>query len=161
MKYPKLPESLDLRKKLMAQDIADIQRAYKEASPFPSQSECAKRRRLGLAVQSESQWITKMMEVYQVSYHTIYYWVRDDYREYKRGKNAKAHSKADLKDYRKHVANELEYRRARWNRFPAQWDYHTVQSAKNEKRTNRYTVHGQTLEQWGEPTSDNRKEKGK
>jgi len=35
MKYPRLPEKLDLRKKLMAQDIADIQQAFEDALPFP------------------------------------------------------------------------------------------------------------------------------
>jgi len=149
MKYPRLPEKLDLRKKLMAQDIADIQQAYAEAMPFPTKSEVMKRRHAGLETLSESQWIAEIMEMYQVSYHTVYYWTHDEYRDEKMLKNAKAHGKTkDLEDYEAHRANEIRARARRMKLHPDLGDYHAVQSATNEKRSQRHTCKGRPLDQW-------------
>lgn len=150
MKYPKLPEELDLRKKLLAQDILDIRIAYEKAEPsFPkSLSELMKRRRLeGLGVQSETQWINEIAEMYEVSYATVYYWIKDDSRAKQRLKNAQNH-KRDSFDYERHVAREIVNRKKRWQRYSPLWDYHALQAAKNEKRSKRLTYKGKALSEW-------------
>ena len=146
MKYPRLPENVDLRKKLMASDIADIQKAYEDALPFPTQSEVMKKRKMGIEVQSKTQWINEIMELYGVSYHTVYYWTNTEYREYKMEQNAKAHSKADLEDYEKHRAIEIKRRVERWSRNSELREWHYQTSARNEKRAVRHTVMGKPLE---------------
>jgi len=146
MKYPKLHETSDLRKKLMAQDIADIRRAYEQALPFHTKSEIMKRRQSGLEVHSKAQWISQIMEMYQVSYHTIYYWTHDDYRAEKMIKNAKAHSKENgIEDYERHRAKESKRRVERWARNASLREWHYVTSARNEKRSNRKTVSGKPI----------------
>ena len=148
MKYPKLPEELDLRKKLLSQDIKDIQQAYMSALPFPPQGELARARREDPSVQSKRQWILDIAQMYGVSAHTIYYWTHDDYRAMKMLKNAKAHSKANLEDYEAHRAAEIKGRARRMKTNPKLADYHAVQSAKNERRSNRQTVKGTPLNDW-------------
>lgn len=150
MKYPRLPEGLDLRKKLMAQDIAAIQQAYAEASPFPTKSELMKRRLAGIETQSKTQWIREMMEMYQVSFHTVYYWTHDEYRASKMLKNAKAHNKADIspEDYKAHGEHRKKSRLLAFQRFPLQKDFHALTSAKSEKRSKRYTYKGKPIEDW-------------
>lgn len=148
MRYPRLPEELDLRKKLTAEDIVDIQQAYEDAAPFPSRSEVMKRRHLGLDTQSESQWIKEIMEMYDISYHTVYYWTHDEYRAAKMLKNAKAHSKADMKDYEDHRAKEIIGRAKRRKINSALVDYMAVQAAMHEKRSKRHSYKGIPLKEW-------------
>jgi len=141
MKYPRLPEKLDLRKKLMAQDIADIQQAYAEALPFPTRSEILRRRNLKLgSVQSKTQWIHEIMEIYDVSFHTVYYWTHDEYRAEKMLINAK----------RKHEYEESRKRQRieAFKRFPLQYEFNKVLSAKWEKRTRRHTHKKISLADW-------------
>ena len=146
MKYPRLPDALDRRRKLMDTDIADIRLAYAEASPFPSKRELMMRRLTGEKVQSESQWIAEVMEMYLVSYATVYYWTHDESRTAQRLKNAKVHSKVDMVDYAKHRALEMKARVARWKRYDPlkEWQYTT--SARNEKRASRKTVMGKPIQ---------------
>ena len=146
VKYPTLPEEKDLRRKLMQKDIKEIQGDYKKYSPFPSKSEVMKRRSNGEEVMSESQWISGMSDTYGVSNHTIYYYIHDDYRKYKKLVNAQAHSKSkDLEDYEKHRNKENNRRVDRWNRHPKLREWHYIISAKNEKRGKRKTVLGKPI----------------
>jgi hypothetical protein len=131
MKYPRLPPELDRRRKLMPEDIAAMRRLYHEMLP---------------QAKSERQVLLELSEKFGVSYECVYYWTHDDYREWKRKKNAEAHSKRDIRDYVRHRARELRLRAERMKRHPPLKLWHAVVGAKNEKRCKRHTVHGIPLE---------------
>ena len=143
--YPRLPEELDLRKKLLAADIEVIRREFHERGPYHIRSEITRRVRKGLPWNSETQVMLDLAQRYGVSYHTIYYWVKDEYREYKRGQNTKVHSKEDRDDYVKHRALESKKRVERWKRYSPQWRWHARVSARSETRCKRRTVLGEPL----------------
>jgi len=87
----------------------------------------------------------ELAQAYSVSCHTIYYWIKDTYREHKREQNAAAHSKENMDDYKKHKADELRRRAERWKRYDPQRVWHARTSARNEKRAKRRTVLGEPL----------------
>ena len=145
MKYPRLSDKQDLRRKLLYADIADIRKAYDDACPFPTKSELMRRRHRGEEVESLRQWLTEIAEIYAVSVSTIKYYTDDQYNEQMKAKNAKAHSKVDLADYEAHKAAEIKNRMNRWQRNAALREWHYRISAKNEKRRPRYTVMGKPL----------------
>ena len=143
--YPRLPEELDLRKKLLAADIKAIRKEFQERGPYHNKSEITRRWRLGLSWNSERKVMLELAWRYSVSYHTIYYWVKDSYRAWKREQNAKAHSKENMADYVEHRATEIKRRVERWRRYSPQWEWNARMSAKNEKRSKRKTSLGKPL----------------
>lgn len=143
--YPRLPETLDLRRKLLSSDIVAIRKEFETGAPYHNRAEIGRRMRIGLAWNSEAAMMRMLAAQYNVSYHTIYYWVKDEYRKYKQGQNALAHSKADMSDYVQHRERESKARVERWRRYYPQWRWHARESAKSEKRSRRHSVLGETL----------------
>ena len=143
MKYPRLPEELDKRKKLLHIDIKDIQKAYNESLPFPTRSELDRVRKIGIDIQSETQWITEIAEIYSVGYSTVYYWTHSEHRAEKRMINAKR--KNDTQEERER--HKLNKRKAA-KRYPLQAIFKEFLSAKYEKRRNRHTYKGLSLKYW-------------
>ncbi|PHQ84127.1 MAG: hypothetical protein COB65_06305 [Thalassobium sp.] len=129
MKYPKLVDKNDLRRKLMDKDIASLQIAHAKKP---------------IAV-SARQWRIKMAKTLGVSPATVQYHTDPDYQAKMKAKNAKAHSKDNPEDYANHRAQESKRRVERWDRSPDLREWHYVISAKNEKRTVRKTVLGKEL----------------
>lgn len=141
MKYPRLPENLDLRKKLLAKDIEEMQ------AEWPSLVS-----EKGHSKRSASIFLAGR---YGVSPSTILYHCDEVYRVQMMAKNAKAHAKSiGLADYEAHRTKEVENRQRRIKRNPSLRLYHDVQSAKNEHRLRkdgvtplkRHTVKGIPLE---------------
>ena len=133
MKYPKLSDKQDLRRKLMDKDIESLKVSHAKDYPFT-----------GI---SYHKWSMAKASEYGVSSATIQYHTDASYRAKMKAKNAKAHSKAnDLKDYEAHRAAEIKQRLNRWNRNPDLRAWHYKVSAKNEKRAKRKTVLGEPLE---------------
>jgi len=131
MKYPKLSDKQDLRRKLMDEDIASLKIAHAKDYPFHGTS--------------YYQWkVAKALE-FGVSSFTIYYHTDPNFQAKIKAKNAKAHSKANMDDYENHRATESKRRVERWSRNPDLREWHYQVSAKNEKRTKRKTVLGQPL----------------
>jgi|TARA_R110000824_G_scaffold92059_2_gene223579 hypothetical protein len=131
MKYPRLSDKQDLRRKLMDADIASLKVAY---AVRPTEI-------------SERQWRIKMALSLGVSPSTIAYHTNPDYRAKMLVKNRKAHSKAvDPEDYARHRAEEIKHRQNRLERNPDLREWHYQVSAKNEKRTQRTTVLGKPLQ---------------
>lgn len=145
MNYPRLPENLDLRRKLLQSDIFSIREQFEARRPYHTKAEISRRRSLGLPWNSERQALLDLAGKYCVSYHSIYYWVKDGYRDRKRAYNAESHSKANLPDYEAHRAKEIRNRAARFRRYKPQGEWHAVVSALNEKRHTRHTVRGKAL----------------
>jgi len=139
MKYPRLPPELDLRRKLMPEDIDEIREKH------------ARLKAEGL---TDRQTCITLARMYGVSPFTIYYWTHNEFREYKRRQNALAHSKLDMKDYVRHRAREIQCRRERMRRYPLLKLWHAYVSAKNEKRCVRRTVHGVPLSELGRVEGD-------
>ena len=132
MKYPKLSDKQDLRRKLMDEDIASLKVSYANDYPFHGTS--------------YRQWAIAMAAEFGVSPATIYYHTDASYQAKMKAKNAKVHSKAaDPADYALHRAAEIRHRMNRWHRNPALREWHYQVSAKNDKRTKRKTVLGQPL----------------
>mgnify|MGYP004452378005 CR=1 FL=1 len=130
MKYPKLADKNDLRRKLMDKDIASLKVAYTQRPKAIS----------------ERQWRIKMAKALGVSPATVQYHTDLEYQGKMKAKNAKAHSKTnDPEDYARHREQEIKRRVERWSRNPALREWHYRTSAKNEKRTNRKTVLGKEL----------------
>ena len=133
MKYPKLSDKQDLRRKLMDKDISSLKVSYAKDYPFKGMS--------------YRKWAIGKASELGVSSATIYYHTDVSYQAKMKAKNAKAHSKAnDLKDYEAHRTAEIKHRKDRWDRNPKlrEWNYQI--SAKNEKRSNRKTVLGKPLD---------------
>ena len=103
MKYPRLKDTQDLRRKLMDTDIADIQTAYRIRPD-------------GI---SDHGWYGQMASIYGVDRNTIKYYCDMDYQAKMKAKNANAHSKADMDDYIAHRDAEVKRRVGRWNRNPS------------------------------------------
>lgn len=131
MKYPKLSDKNDLRKKLMDADVSDLKASYAKAYPFVGTS--------------YRQWRLGKASEYGVSPSTIQYHTDDKYQLMMKAKNAKAHSKDDIADYRRHRAMESSRRVERWSRNPKLREWHYVTSARNDKRANRKSVLGKPL----------------
>ena len=132
MKYPKLADKNDLRRKLMDEDIACLKTSYTKDYPFKGSS--------------YRQWAMAQASELRVSEATIYYHTNPDYQAKMKTKNARAHSKAhDLEDYEAHRAAEIQLRMRRWDRNPDLREWHYNVSAKNEKRAKRKTVMGKPL----------------
>jgi len=140
MKYPRLPQELDKRKKLLDKDIKDIQKAYKQALPFPTRKELDSARKLGIDIQSEHQWINEIAEMYNVGYSTVYYWTHSEHRAEKRMIIAKRRHKTQ---YQRKL-NRLEAAK----RYPLQDIFKELLSAKHDKRKNRHTFKGLSLKYW-------------
>jgi hypothetical protein len=133
MKYPRLPPHLDLRRKLMPEDIERMQKEFEEL-----------RKNM-----SDRQAMLILAEKYNVSLSTVYYWVKPEYREWKRKMNALNYNKhLDPEGYVKHRAREIVNRAERMKRYPPLKLYHMVMSAKHEKRCKRKTVYGMPIEMW-------------
>jgi len=132
MKYPKLSDKQDLRRKLMDKDITFLKVSHAKDYPFKGTS--------------YRQWAMGKASVLGVSPATIYYHTDASYQSKMKAKNAKAHSKEkDLEDYEHNRAKEIQLRMNRWARNPALREWHYIVSAKNEKRSQRKTVLGKTL----------------
>jgi|6_EtaG_2_1085325.scaffolds.fasta_scaffold01456_1 hypothetical protein len=132
MKYPKLSDKQDLRRKLMDKDIASLKVAHAKDYPFKGMS--------------YRKWAIAKASELGVSPATIYYHTDASYQAKMRVKNAKAHSKAhNPEDYQAHRSNEIKSRMSRWHRNPALREWHYNVSAKNEKRSQRKTVMGKPL----------------
>jgi len=94
MKYARLSKRLDRRKKLIAQDIADIQKAYQQALPFPTQNELRRAHKRGFELQGKTAWYKEIAEMYGVGISAIQRWANEEQRhkrylqvrEQKRGK---------------------------------------------------------------------------
>jgi len=137
MKYPKLPDELNLSKKLTSEDIVEIREKYFQYIQNP---------RL-----TQTFIINNLAKEYKVSYSTIYYWVKDKYRKEKREKDNKYWNNIKKINYEKwysHKKDELIRRRNRMNRNPELKLWHEVTSAKNEKRIKRKTVHKKKLNEY-------------
>ena len=132
MKYPRLSDKQDLRRKLMDEDIASLKVSYAKDHPFKGTS--------------YRQWAMGKASELGVSDGTIFYHTNDSYNAKMKAKNAKAHSKvADPKDYARHRAQESKRRVERWDRNSDLREWHYRVSAKNEKRVQRKTVLGKPL----------------
>jgi len=132
MKYPKLVDKNDLRRKLLDSDIASLKVTYVKAYPFKGTS--------------YRQWAIAQASALGVSPSTIYYHTDASYQAKMKAKNAKAHSKTrDIEDYEAHRAAEIQQRMNRWGRNPDLREWHYQVSAKNEKRSQRKTVLGKAL----------------
>lgn len=132
MKYPKLLDKNDLRKKLMDSDVTNLKVSYANAYPF-----------IGT---SYRQWRLGKAGEYNVSPATIQYHTDEKYQALMKAKNAKAHSKDDMADYEQHRQMESNRRVERWSRNPKLREWHYIISANNEKRTPRKSVLGKPLE---------------
>ena len=128
MTYPRLPEDLDLRRRLTSSQIEEIRQRYADAQPFAARSEVGRAQRLEQPLPlSEHAFCTQMAEEFEVSHHTIYYWVKDEYRDWKREVNAKAHSKeVNPIDYCEHRAANVRNRAERMKRYRPQVLWHNA-----------------------------------
>jgi hypothetical protein len=133
MRYPRLADKQDMRRKLMESDIEYLKLAYAQRPPSIS----------------NRQWYMAMASEYGVSPSTIQYHTDMSYQANMKAKNAKAHSKIDMADYERHRANESKRRVERWSRNSQLREWHYVTSARNEKRVVRKTVLGKLLEKGG------------
>jgi len=132
MKYPRLADRQDLRRKLMDTDIASLKTDYARDYPFRGTS--------------ARQWYIARASEYGVSPSTIQYHTDMDYQAQMKAKNAKSHSKAnDLAGYEAHRAAEMVNRIDRWARNPKLREWHYNVSAKNEKRVVRKLVMGKPI----------------
>ena len=100
MRYPRLADKQDMRRKLMESDIEYLKLAYAQRPPSIS----------------NRQWYMAMASEYGVSPSTIQYHTDMSYQANMKAKNAKAHSKIDMADYERHRANESKRRVERWSR---------------------------------------------
>ena len=132
MKYPRLADKQDLRRKLMDEDIVDLKAEYAGTYPFRGSS--------------YRRWAIAKGSKLGVSLTTIYYHTNPSYQAKMKAKNAKAHSKVNMSDYEAHRASETKRIVERWDRNPALREWHYMQSAKHEKRTKRKTVMGKPIE---------------
>ena len=132
MKYPRLEDKDDLRKKLMDHDVEELKIGYANAYPFEGSS--------------YRKWRLVKAHEYGVSPSTIQYHTDDDYQAKQRAKTAKAHSKDNMEDYERHRSQEIKRRVERWGRNPKLRAWHYEVSARNEKRTPRKTSLGRIVE---------------
>lgn len=132
MKYPKLVDKDDLRRKLMDKDVVALKVSYAKASPFVGSN--------------YNQWRLVKAHEYGVSPATIQYHTDDNYQARQKAKNANAHSKDNVEDYENHRAKESRRRVERWGRNPKLRQWHYEVSARNEKRAKRKSVLGEPLE---------------
>lgn len=132
MKYPRISDSQDLRRKLLDKDIVALKAAYTLDYPFQGSS--------------YRKWVIAKASELGVSPSTVYYHTDASYQAKMKAKNAKAHSKADMADYVAHRAAEIKRRVGRWDRNPALREWHYQVSAKAQKRGKRKTVMGKPIE---------------
>ena len=126
MKYPRLSDQQDLRRKLMDEDIEALKISYASDYPFHGTS--------------YHQWKVAKAAEYGVSPSTIYYHTDASNQAKVKRKNANAHSKANMDDYENHRASESKRRVERWSRNPDLREWHYQVSAKNDKLRKRKTV---------------------
>ena len=127
MKYPRLPEKLDKRKKLMEKDKEDIRLAYKQAQPFPTRKELHRARKLGLELQSRTDWYKEVAEMYSVSINRIHCVTEPDYHERQKSLQCEIGIKKykNMNDVEKQalLLSRASRQLDRINRFPAQREY--------------------------------------
>tara|TARA_R100000306_G_C4321530_1_gene115386 strand:+ start:47 stop:643 length:597 start_codon:yes stop_codon:yes gene_type:complete len=128
MKYPRLPEKLDKRKKLMEKDKEDIRLAYKQAQPFPTLKELHRARKLGLELQSRTDWYKEVAEMYSVNRHSIHHVTEPDYNERRRQADNE-YKQEKYKRLDEHEKQALLPSKASWqsdriNKFPVQKEYY-------------------------------------
>lgn len=117
--YPRLAPELDLRRKLMPEDILEVQVLYEHGV------------RAGRSKRSVALGLAAL---FQVSEGTIHYWGDPAYRAQMMAKNARAHGKKrDPADYARHRAMEIARRQERFERNPALAEWHHRVSRKNER----------------------------
>jgi len=76
MKYSRLPKKLDKRKNLTEKDKEDIRFAYQQEQPFSTLKEVRRARKLGIKLQSRTDWFKEVAEIYSVSPNRIY-WITE------------------------------------------------------------------------------------
>jgi hypothetical protein len=136
MKYPRLPDELNLSKKLTSEQIQDLNNDFNNLSS---------------KFKSKRLLLNFLAKKYSVSYHTVYYWTNEKYRNEKRKKNSEYWNKMKTLDYDKwyrHKKQEIARRRNRMDRNPDLKTWHNVVSAKNDKRSKRKTMKGRRLEEY-------------
>jgi len=135
LKYPRLPETLDRRKKLMEEDKASIRLAYKQAEPFPTRKELHQARKFfGIILQSKSDWRKERAEMYGVDVTTIRIWTDEQQRQkvlirsrkilQQKYKNMTEAEKKTL--YKK----QYQFRTKCEDRYPAQREYKRIKNLK-------------------------------
>lgn len=97
---------------------------------------------------SKTNFFKMLAKKYNISYHTVYYWLNDNYRKKKREKNAKI--RKNLAQYEKYIKYSIKRRKELWNQVPYTYIEHLLISAKNEKRANRKTIYGKSISYWEE-----------
>ena len=132
MKYPRLPAEDNLSRKLTDEQIEEIQKKYSRVTKKMTSTAA----------------MNTLAQQYGVSYATIYYWVKEKYRKWKRKRNVDYWNEMKTKDYEKwykHKKAEINRRKNRMIRNPKLKLWHETVSAKNEKRCKRKTIHGKKI----------------
>ena len=146
MKYPRLPEELDLRRKLLSKQIEEIRERYEEVkSSFARSAEVSRALKLGLPLpMSRTRWLIVIAGEYGVSRFQIWYWVNEEYRSKKRDQSKHSGDKEKIGEvrYKLRMKRETTRKRARIHRYAPLVLWEGFQSAKHEKRHRRISVKG-------------------
>ncbi len=133
MKYPRLPESQDLRKKIFKSDEKVIRKLVR-----------LKMMREDISFYGACASVAKL---FNVTSFTIRYHISSDYRKQINEKNNKYDRDRRRVNYREHKKREILLRANRMKRNKKLVLWNQVVTANNEKRCRRKTVLGQSLDE--------------
>ena len=155
MKYPRLPEELNLARKLMDQDIADIQKAYQQALPFPTRKELHRARKLGFELQSKTAWREEIAEMYGVSYTSIYIWTDEEQRHKLYSRNNKMwqqkYKNMTEAERKAHSKKNTQKQAAIYARYPVHKAWVSLKTAKNRNQSHYKGVPVKEIMSWNNP----------